>query len=409
MKIMNNLVAVFPGQGAQYVGMGKSIYERYEVARKTYKEADEILDFELSKICFEGNVSKLNTYRNMFPAILTTSMAFYRVFLEELEMIPDYFIGHSLGEYGALTACGVLSFKDALKIVRLRGEMSSKASNMGTMSVVEGLDESELMDLCRQAGNGKNSVFISCYNSEKQMSVSGMLDAVVKLETLAREHGAMVTPLIGSGPMHSPCMDIYQKEFSEFLEQFEINRGEYNVVSNVTGKVLGNVSKEKLIDLLTRHFVWPVKWMKSVEYVSRYETPVFVEMSAKAYMNRLIEAIIPKASNYCYGVKSDCAELKQDTNLLFNKQYNGSIFDDMIRIGLSVIPVSNPNYDKNKVKQYIQELKNLEGLCQNKQEQEQWHRKGVALFRSIMIEKGADINEVTYWCNKVMNRCSYVM
>lgn len=393
---MNNIVAVFPGQGAQYVGMGKYFYDNFFVARTTYEKADQILDMELSKLCFEGPVSKLFQYQNMFPAILTTSYAIYQVFLEEFGVKPDYFIGHSLGEYSALVASGVLSFEEALKIVRVRGQISSRASKHGTMSIVEDLDENTLKELCVGAG-GEENVSISCFNGAKQMAVSGNNDSVEVLTKMAREQGAMVTPLIGSGPMHSINMTPYKQEFSEYIGQFSFVEGEYNVISNVTGKPLGWVKQEDMYRLLTKHILQPVQWTKSIEYLSRYEAPVFVEMGAKAYMNRLIENIVPSVSNYCYGVKSDQDELKQDVILKSHKKYIADVISDMIKIAISEIPVRTEDYKKEAVKEYVNKLKQIRDEHGTTQDKEKAEKEAIELFCAILRTKGCNNKEILYW------------
>lgn len=400
---MNSIVAVFPGQGAQYVGMGKYFYDNFLVARKIYEKADQILDMEFSKLCFEGPVSKLFQYQNMFPAILTTSYAIYQVFLEEFGVKPDYFIGHSLGEYGALVASGILSFKDALKIVRVRGQISDRASDHGTMSIVEGIDESMLKELCERAG-GEGQVSISCFNGAKQMAVSGSNDSVELLTKMAREQGAMVTPLIGSGPMHSINMTPYKQEFAEYLRQFSFIEGEYNVISNVTGKPIGAVKQEDMYRLLTEHILQPVKWTKSIEYLSRYEAPVFVEMGAKAYMNRLIENLVPSAKNYCYGVKSDQTELKQDVILENHKKYSADVISDMIKIAVSEIPIKKEDYKKETVKENVKKLKAIKEEYGTKQDREEAEKEALELFCAVLKEKGCDSSEIKYW-QQQLNSC----
>lgn len=230
----------------------------------------------------------LNKYENMFPAIVTTSVAIYRAFIDEFETVPHFFMGHSLGEYSALVASGLYLFADALQIVRLRGEISKNASEFGTMSIVNGLTEEELKAVFNELDIEQNDIFISCYNSKLQFSVSGVNEALIKLEKYLIKQKIEVTPILKSGPMHSLCMQKYLGRFKEYIEKIDICAGEYNVVSNVTGDIIGEATKEKIVNLLSEHIIKPVQWVKTLQCVNRFEKPLFIEFSPKNYISNMI-------------------------------------------------------------------------------------------------------------------------
>lgn len=198
---------VFPGQGSQYVGMGKALAEKYPIAKRTYDEADEALGFKLSELIFAGPIETLTETTNNQPAILTTSVAFWRVLEEIKGPALDCGIvgGHSLGEYSALVAAGAVDFAAAVKLVRKRGAYMTEAVPLGkgTMAAIMGVEAPALEELCKSSSQPGDVVEPAGYNAPGQIVVAGHVGAVARLGTAAEAAGGKVFPLTVSGPFHS--------------------------------------------------------------------------------------------------------------------------------------------------------------------------------------------------------------
>ncbi|MCW9049890.1 MAG: ACP S-malonyltransferase, partial [Deltaproteobacteria bacterium] len=196
---------VFPGQGSQYSGMGKDLVENFPAARLVFEEANDALSFDLASLCFTGAEADLQLTANTQPAILTTSIATLRVLEQETDLSPAYTAGHSLGEYSALVASGVISFADAVKTVRQRGTFMQEAVpvGLGAMAAIIGIDRTELEQLCQEVAEG-DIVAPANYNSPGQIVIAGHATAVERVILLAKERGAKrALPLPVSAPFHS--------------------------------------------------------------------------------------------------------------------------------------------------------------------------------------------------------------
>lgn len=256
-------VYVFPGQGAQAVGMGHNLYENNAAAREVFDAADVVLGTKLSDIIFNGPMETLTLTANVQPAILTTSIAMFRA--ANLKM-PDYVAGHSLGEYTALCVAGALSLEDAIKLVRLRGEEMQKAvpAGQGAMAVVLGMNIEELKKVCETAENQTNAVCdIANDNCDGQIVISGATVAIERAMELAKEAGAkraMKLPL--SVPPHSRLMAPVAEKMQIALDNTEIKTPIVPLISNKTCQPMTDVDeiKESLIYQITHG----VRWRESV-------------------------------------------------------------------------------------------------------------------------------------------------
>lgn len=277
---------VFPGQGSQYVGMGKSIYE---TAKSLFQEATEVLGFDIASLCFEGPESELNRTENTQPAILTLSYALFKQ-VDALGIKPSYVAGHSLGEYTACLAAGVLSFRDAVAIVRKRGELMQNAQPEGTgsMAAVIGLDEETLKGICESITNFY--VDLANLNCPGQIVISGQAHAVVKASEIAKERGAKkVIPLQVSIPSHCKLMKEASEKFSNFLKNYTFHEPEIPIVSNVDAKEKKNVYE--IIDALVRQLYMPVRWQDCVEYMISKGVDTFIEIGPGKVLSGLIKRI----------------------------------------------------------------------------------------------------------------------
>lgn len=187
----SSVAIIFPGQGSQFPGMGKNFVDDFPTARHTFEEANDLLGYNLRKLCFEGPADELNLTQNTQPAILTVSTAIYRVLMEEVELSPRFMAGHSLGEYSALVAAGVLDFGDAVKLVSLRGQFMQEAvpDGVGAMAAILGLPLDDVRSLCSKSSMEDSVVVPANINSPEQVVISGNSEAVERACALAKEGG----------------------------------------------------------------------------------------------------------------------------------------------------------------------------------------------------------------------------
>lgn len=255
---------IFPGQASQFVGMGKDLYEEFETARKIFDQAEEILDFDLKKVCFEGPEEELKLTYITQPAIFVHSLAVYSL-LKEKGITAQGVAGHSLGEYSALVAAGSLTFEDGLKLVQIRGRLmyESGKKNPGTMAAIIGLSEEQVNELCRRLAP-RGIIQPANFNSPGQIAISGEVELIQDALQVAKEMGAKkAVELVVSGAFHSPLMDDARAGLQEALEKTEFKNAEVPVYSNVTAKPV--TDREEIRQLLFKQLTSPVLWQKSME------------------------------------------------------------------------------------------------------------------------------------------------
>ncbi|GAE86716.1 ACP S-malonyltransferase [Acetivibrio straminisolvens] len=233
---MKKIALLFPGQGSQYVGMGKKLYENYSAAREVFDEANEVLGFDLKELCFNGDINELTKTENTQPVILTASVAAFRVYMEKYGVKPAFLAGHSLGEFAALTCAGAISFKDAVRIVRNRGRYMQEAvpQGIGAMAAVSGVDKPVIEETCIKVSDENHLVVVSNHNSKDQIVISGHTSAVNTASEILKKHGARIVPLKVSAPFHSPLMQPAADRLREELKLYSYNEPKWQVISNTT-------------------------------------------------------------------------------------------------------------------------------------------------------------------------------
>jgi [acyl-carrier-protein] S-malonyltransferase len=282
------LALLFPGQGSQYVGMGKALGEAFPAARDTFQEADELLGFSLTRVMWEGPEDELVLTRNAQPAILAHSAAVLRVIRDELGEVAMG-AGHSLGEFSAHVAARTFRYGDAVRAVRLRGELMFEAGRIrpGTMAAVLGLDDAAAEAVCREASRGETSVVVPAnYNSQGQVVVSGDADAVERAVEEARRAGAKKAVVLSvSGAFHSPLMASAEKGLRNALAAAPFRAPGFPVFSNVTAAPVPDGDSAR--DLLVRQLISPVRWAASVAAMVEAGADRFLEVGPGSVLTGL--------------------------------------------------------------------------------------------------------------------------
>lgn len=284
-----SLFFVFPGQGSQYVGMGKSLYTNFLEAKEVFAQANEVLNFDLAKLCFEGPESELNLTSNTQPALLTTSIATLSV-LNAQGYHPQAAAGHSLGEYTALVCAGAMSFTDALTLVRLRGQYMQEAAEEATggMAAILGLDSTTVANVCVQVSASGHRVDAVNYNCPGQVVIAGTQSGLQRAMELAKEAGARrCVPLAVSGPFHSSLMQPAGEKLASALANVTIKAPRIPVLSNVTADYIEN--PEEIKTKLVEQVYSPVRWEEIVQRMAKDGCTQAVEVGPGKVLSGLIK------------------------------------------------------------------------------------------------------------------------
>lgn len=284
---------LFPGQGSQFVGMGKDHYESNPVFAELVDKANAVLGFDLKSIMFDGPEEKLKQTEYTQPAIFLHSVALYST----LNAKPNMVAGHSLGEFSALVACGAVSFENALTIVRRRGELMQAAgtSNPGTMAAIIGMDDDKVEDVCERASTSTgNEVVAANYNCPGQLVISGYVDSVKVAVDLAKEEGARMAMLLPvSGAFHSSLMEPAYIGLKESLENLEIVTPSCPIYSNFTAQP--TVDTEEIRSNLLNQLMNPVRWTQTLQNMMESGATSFVEVGPGKVLQGLVKRTNRKA------------------------------------------------------------------------------------------------------------------
>jgi [acyl-carrier-protein] S-malonyltransferase len=260
---MKSIAFIFPGQGSQYVGMGRELFENFSVAKKIFEEADDALHFSVSALCFKGPEEALKLTENTQPAVLTTSVAALKVLQAEKGVAPQFTAGHSLGEYSALVASEALTFFQAVKVVRLRGKFMQEAVPVGegAMAAVLGMEREQVEKLCEEISSGE-VLAPANFNSPGQIVIAGHSKAVQRALERVRQEGKKAVLLPVSAPFHSSLMKPAGERLEKALEEISVSDLKFPVVTNVEAEA--NTSKDRVKELLVAQVSSPVRWEESM-------------------------------------------------------------------------------------------------------------------------------------------------
>ena len=290
---MKKFAMVFPGQGSQTVGMLAELAGDYPIVQETFKQASEVLGYDLWQLVQEGPAEELNKTWQTQPALLTASVAVYRVWQQKYPALkPEVMAGHSLGEYSALVCAGVLDFQDAVKLVELRGKLMQQAVPEGTgaMYAIIGLDNDAIINACKQAEQGEVVSAVN-FNSPGQVVIAGAKAAVERAASLCKEAGAKrALPLAVSVPSHCALMKPAADQLSVSLESITLKEAGVSVLNNVDVK--NEIEADAIRNALVRQLYSPVRWTETVEKMAQNGVEVLVEVGPGKVLNGLTKRIV---------------------------------------------------------------------------------------------------------------------
>ena len=309
---MNKLAFIFPGQGAQSVGMGKDLYENFSVAKNLFDEADDALGFSIKKICFEGSEDDLKLTANTQPAILVVSVIVSELLKAE-GIFPEVAGGHSLGEYSALVAAESLKFRDAVVLVHKRGTFMQEAVPVGegAMAAIIGLEEKIIVDTCEKISETDEVQAVN-FNCPGQIVIAGKVRGVEKAVEIFKSAGAKKTVILPvSAPFHSNLMKPAAIKLSAELDKISIADAKFPVASNFSGNL--ETSAEKIKSNLVAQADNPVKWIDCVKVMKNFGAEIFVECGPGKTLSQFNRRIDKKIKNFN---AENCDSLKKTLDML---------------------------------------------------------------------------------------------
>lgn len=307
-----NIAFIFPGQGSQEVGMGAALVETSSAAQSVFEKADQLLGVSLSRLCFEGPADELNDTYNTQPALYVTSVAALEALGEAgYQVKPKYVAGHSLGEYSAYVAAGVLSFEDGLRLVRERGRLMKQAGelNPGSMAAILKLDDARVAEICQQVtSEGHGTLQVANYNSTGQLVISGddkAVDKGIELALAAKARKAVKLPV--SIAAHSELMRVVADSFREAIDQTPLNLPEMPIIANMTAQPLSSLEaiREEMAGQLTSS----VRWSETVQWMIDHGIDTFLEIGSKDVLKGLIRRIDKKVKTVTVGTPDEIKAL----------------------------------------------------------------------------------------------------
>ncbi|MCO7224346.1 ACP S-malonyltransferase [Pleionea sp. CnH1-48] len=405
---MKNIAMLFPGQGAQYSGMGKQLFSRYEFVKDMFKVASDVLDMDMEHLCFEAPADQLNSTENTQPALVLCGAAAYRVFQQETGLQPVVMAGHSIGEITALISAEAISFEDGLKLARARGQAMAACSQPGEtgMAAVVKLDRTLVEDVCQTVPGYGEDFVIANYNSAAQLVISGRTDALEQAKVALKEKGASYIPLRVSGAFHSPLMKPAASEFANLLKNIGFSSPKIPVIANVNAKPYADV--ESIPTLLTQQISQSVLWQESMEKLVAGEfeeiklasdkIDLFVETGPGVVIKKLTSVLFNDALSYSLDHDEDKEPLDKQLEIdVRTIQYQPAFLGKCMAVAVSTRNnnFDNSSYQENVIEPY-HKLKEMHELCTSEERlaDASEMKLGLQLLEQIMTSKGAEKTEL---------------
>ena len=306
---------LFPGQGSQIVGMGSEFYNNFPIVKKLFTEADEILDFKISKIILEGPENELKLTQNAQPSILLVSYSIYFVLKNEfnfsLEKIK-YFAGHSLGEYSALLCANALNFQDALRLLYERGKFMQEAVPLGkgSMLAILGSEIEEINNYLSEI-KSKGVCEIANDNSQSQIIVSGNVESIEELKNILKQNKKKCIPLPVSAPFHCSLMNPAAIKMKEKINNVDFKKPDYEIVGNVTAAPMNSLDDIK--KLLVQQIYSKVRWRESVIFMGENKINDFIEIGPGKVLTGLVKRILPNSNSFSINSIDDIKNLTNES------------------------------------------------------------------------------------------------
>lgn len=393
---MKKISLLFPGQGSQYIGMGKKFFESSNTAKRVYEEASDAIGINLMKLCFESNIEELTKTENTQPALLTTSVAMFNVYMEQAEYEPTYLAGHSLGEISALVCAGGITLWDATKIVRQRGKLmqESVSHGDGAMAAIIGLDSEIIAKQCIEIQGEGEVVSISNFNSPDQTVISGYKSAVEKLCQIFKSNGIKYIPLKVSAPFHCQLMNPAAMKFKDELSKYKFHPLKWSVISNVNG--LPYTNEGSIIDNLYNQIIKPVKWVDIMNFLKAEGIEANIEMGPKEVLKNLSIKNCPEMVALSYDKEDDIEVAKKLFEKKNQKRHLIKLLSKCLAIAVCT-PNNNWNneaYQKGVVEPYKRVEKIVEELeWNNKEPTADQINEAIDMLKSVFTTKGTPIDE----------------
>jgi [acyl-carrier-protein] S-malonyltransferase len=309
---MKRIVHMFPGVGSQHTGMCKEFYENFKIVREVFEEGCDVLKTDLVKMCFSSQEKeRLSMLENSQIGLLTVSVAISRLYMEEVGIVPRYCMGHSLGEYSALCCAGVIKFRDALCIVKERGDILAEvaATYNGIMAWVINLDNKIVETICAESPDRGKEIYVSAYDAPTQSSISGPKEVVFEIGKKLEKEGAIVYPLKLTGPFHSPWMKRAADRLKAVLERYEYNQPGYPVIANHNAMLYE--SKESVVDNLSLQLINPVRWQDSVRHILEQGIEFAIELGPDKVLKHLLKNNTDLILTFSLGNMNDLKLIKE--------------------------------------------------------------------------------------------------
>lgn len=396
---MRKLAMLMPGQGAQYVAMGRKLCETYPAAESVFEEAGETLSLDLKRLCFEGDLKELTKTENAQPAILTASVAAFRVYMDQFGIEPAVSAGHSLGEFSALTCAGAIDFADSVRIVRQRGLFMQEAvpHGVGAMVAVSDMDRVAVEEACAKISAEGHFVGVSNDNSPGQLVLSGHQAAVQAISEDLKTKGGRVIPLQVSSPFHSPLMQPVAERMREELGKYTFRRPKWDVLSNVSA--LPHEGAEQIAENLVNQIVQPVRWTECMAYLYAQGITHAVDVGPGHVLKNLMKNNIFSLPAYALDKEEDTAAFAEAMGVA-RKPVSGrpKVFLLARCLGIAVCTQNfnwdNEAYHKGVVEPYkrIQQLREQLELEGQEPTIDQM-RDALLMLQSVFRTKGTPVSE----------------